>query len=71
LEDGLDDAAQCADWRLKPLPRVMFEYAQADSSLLLESWQILNTYLKDELWKSSPLNPIKRSNEIAANEGIP
>jgi ribonuclease D len=63
--NNLVECAQVADWRLLPLPNAMFQYAQSDSSLLLECWQILKRQLVDEQWKNSQINPITVSNNIA------
>ena len=42
---NLDKKYQKADWRLRPLPDVMREYARKDSCVLLYLWQILYSEL--------------------------
>lgn len=34
----LDKSYQRSDWRLRPLPKVMLDYAKKDSSVLLPIW---------------------------------
>jgi ribonuclease D len=64
---NLVECAQLADWRIKPLPKAMFEYAQFDSSCLFEVWQVLKKQLQDGGWKDSSNNPFRASNVIASS----
>ena len=41
----LNKAYQRADWRLRPLPKVMIDYARKDSCVLLFLWHFLNNEL--------------------------
>jgi len=48
-------------WRF-PLQDNLKRYAQYDSSLLMECWQLLKKHLQDGCWEESILNPIVKSN---------
>jgi len=42
----LDKTYQKADWRVRPLPKVMMEYGRGDSCILLFLWYLLSKELK-------------------------
>ena len=43
---NLDKSYQKADWRVRPLPKGMLDYARNDSCVLLYLWYILNGELR-------------------------
>jgi len=42
----LNKAYQKADWRVRPLPKVMMDYARGDSCVLLYLWYLLDNQIK-------------------------
>jgi len=46
LKFELDKTYQKADWRVRPLPKVMMEYGRNDSCVLLFLWYLLNSEIK-------------------------
>ncbi|CAL8117413.1 unnamed protein product [Orchesella dallaii] len=69
-----DSSCQMKDWREDPLPEDMAKYAQYESSMLLEVWQLLKEKLEDnhkkldEDWKP----PISEgNNEVSISYQLP
>jgi len=44
----LNKSYQKADWRVRPLPKVMMDYARGDSCVLLYLWYILDKQIKEQ-----------------------
>ena len=57
LDVHLDKFFAVADWRIRPLPDGMFDYARSDSHFLIPIYLILMTMLTpkglDKLWMTS------------------
>ena len=58
---SLDKQFQLADWRARPLPKEMLDYARLDTHYLLTLWEKLKTALKEKIGCDGLLNVYKES----------
>lgn len=60
----VDKSFQRADWRLRPLPRAQFEYAQGDTRYLIKLWKILEEMLAENGLQEEAHASFQRTNQM-------
>ena len=70
LEIDLDKFFQVADWRIRPLPKGMIDYARCDSHYLIAVFAIIQAMLAQSVGNGAPSDPSSATAPAGKDEEV-